>query len=153
MALVNVADFVWNDIARTQQLRTPWARRAFALDNQQMADLDDADYFALKDRVGSSIASGFINVRPLFFENVAISRYVANRPELRGALPKIVTSEKGALVASMDDWFIQDDERTLLAAFLESELHYQVQLESEMMQAFDELAQLLRVDKRPKQGQ
>lgn len=96
MALVNVADFVWNNIARTQQLRTPWARRAFALDNQQMAELEDADYLVLKEKVGYAVASGFIHVRPLFFESVAISRYVENHPEFRSALPEIVTPEEGA---------------------------------------------------------
>lgn len=147
MALVNVADFIWNDIARTQELRTPWARRAFVLNNQQMADLEDADHAALKEIVGDEVASGYINVRPLFFENVAISRYVANHYELRGALPEIVTPEEGALIASMDNWFIQDGERARLADLLKSELEREV-LELECAQAIEELALLLRTSKK-----
>lgn len=153
MALVNVADFIWNDLAKTQSLRTPWARRAFALNNQQMADLEDADYLALKDRVGTAVASGFINVRPLFFENVAISRYVANHPELRAALPEIVTPEEGALIASMDNWFIQGEEKAQLAALLASELGREIDdkahLKAMMKKAIEELTLQLGVVKKP----
>jgi len=153
MALVNVADFIWNDIARTQQLRTPWARRAFALDNQQMADLEDADYFALKDKFGAAVASGFVNVRPLFFESAAIERYVRMHPGFAAALPEISSPEVGALVASLDNRLIQDAEEAQLAALLatelEREISYQAHLEAMVAEAIDELAQLLCVEKKP----
>lgn len=129
MALVNVADFIWNDIARTQELRTPWARRAFALDNQQMAELEDADYFALKDKVGAAVASGFINMRPLFFENPAISRYLMLHPGFAAALPEVLSPEDGALIASLDNWLIQDAEEEQLAAFLAAELEREIREE------------------------
>lgn len=155
MALVNVADFIWNDIANTQCLRTPWARRAFALDNQQMAELEDADYFALKDKFGAAVASGFINVRPLFFECAAIEQYVRLHPGFAAALPEISSPEIGALVASLDNWLIQDAEEAqlaaLLAAELEREISNQAHLEAMMAEAIDELAKLLGVEKGPAQ--
>lgn len=147
MALVNVADFIWNDIARTQQLRTPWARRAFVLDNQQMADLEDADYLALKDKVGAAVASGYINVRPLFFESAAISCYVALHPGFAAALPELTSPEDAAMVASLDNWLIQDAEEAQLAVLLATELAREVSEyevgRAMVEEAIDELIQLL----------
>lgn len=152
MALVNVADFIWNDIARTQDLRTPWARRAFSLDGQQMADLEDADYFALKEKFGAAVASGFINVRPLFFENAAIARYVMQHPGFAGALPEITSPEDGAMVAALDNRVIQDVEEEKLAALLAAELEREISEDERgrtmMEEAIDELVQLLGVKKK-----
>lgn len=152
MALVNVADFIWNDIARTQQLRTPWARRAFVLDNQQMADLEDADYLALKDKVGAAVASGYINVRPLFFESAAIARYVMLHPGFAAALPEIASPEDGAMVASLESLLIQDAEESRLTALLATELAREINEDENgramIEEAMDELAQLIGVQKK-----
>lgn len=152
MALVNVAAFIWNDIAKTQHLRTPWARRAFALDNQQMAELEDADYFALKGKVGAVVASGFINMRPLFFESSAIEQYVRLHPGFATALPEISSPEDAALVASIDNWQIQDAEEAQLAALLASELAREISEDEHsravIEEAMDELARLFGVEKK-----
>jgi hypothetical protein len=103
MALTSVAAPIWNEIAKTQTLKTEWARKAFKLNNEQMAALEDREYLALKKKVGQEVALALSIVKPLLLENLAITNYILDgHQELRSALPEIVSISEAIAVASMD---------------------------------------------------
>ena len=43
MGLSSVATPIWNEIARTQKLRTAWARKAFAMDSSAQDELENQE--------------------------------------------------------------------------------------------------------------
>ena len=102
MSLTSVAAPVWNEIAKTQTLRTEWARKAFAMDGMEMAELEDKEFSTLKAKVGHDVAMAFQDVMPLLTENVAISKYTQERPQMKQALPEIVSISEAIALASMD---------------------------------------------------
>ncbi len=124
MSLASVATPIWNEIARTQKLRTEWAKKAFALDQAGMDKLEDEEYEALKAKVGHSVAAAFSDVMPLLMENVAISRYIRAQGDLtlRQALPEVTTIAEAVTLASMDRP-LSRMEQTSLANLLKAEYH------------------------------
>ena len=103
--MLQVAAPIWNEIAETQDLATPWARKAFRLGPQAMADLQDEEYQSLKDKgVQPLIARAMLTVKPLMLEARAIAGYLteANRPDLLSALPIVETPEEAAQLAALE---------------------------------------------------
>ena len=98
---------IWNEIARTQTLQTPWAREAFKRSESQITEAQEADYLRLKKQgIPPIVASQFLALRPLLLENVAISQYVMQHPaeaqDLRQALPEVTSPREATLLASAD---------------------------------------------------
>ena len=124
MGLTSVAAPIWNEIAKTQKLRTEWARKAFALDQAGMDKLEDEEYKTLKAKVGHSVAAAFSDVMPLLLENVAISRYIRAQGdlELRQALPEVTTISEAVILASLDRP-LNRMEQTSLVNLLKAEFH------------------------------
>ena len=121
MSLTSVAAPIWNEIAKTQKLRTAWARKAFALDGMEMAALEDEEYRPLKAEHGQEVAHAYLMVRPLLLENVAISRFIqeTDQSNLRQALPEVVSISEAIYLASMESPLMpiqQASLRTLLEA-------------------------------------
>ena len=104
MGLTSVAAPIWNEIAKTQTLRTDWAKMAFALDDQAMSEIENREYQELKPKVGQAVAAAFSDLKPLLLENQAISRYIQAQddPTLRQALPEVVSIAEAIAIASMD---------------------------------------------------
>lgn len=102
MSLTSVAAPIWNEIARTQKLRTSWAKMAFALDAEAMAELEDREFKTLKEKVGREVAMAYLDVKPLLLENVAISTYSQAHPNYRQALPEIVSISEAVMLASKE---------------------------------------------------
>lgn len=102
MSLTSVAAPIWNQIARTQELRTKWAKMAFLLDGMEMAELEDREYKELKEKVGQVVAASILDVKPLLLENVAISRFTQDHPMYREVLPEIVSISEAVLIASAE---------------------------------------------------
>lgn len=102
MSLTSVAAPIWNEIAQTQHLKTAWARKAFALDGQGMAELEDQEWKALKAKSDSETASALMNVKPLILENVAIAKFTQDHPSLRKVLPEVVSISEALILASQD---------------------------------------------------
>ena len=102
MSLTSVAAPIWNEIARTQPLKTEWARKAFAMDQAEMAALEDREYQALKRRVAPVVASAFLDLKPLLIERRAITRFTLEHPEFLQALPEIASVSEAVIYASMD---------------------------------------------------
>ena len=122
MSLTSVAAPIWNEIAKTQRLRTRWARRAFLLPtDQEMAEEVDKEFHPLEKKVGSTVASAYLCVKPLLLENVAISRFTLDHPELRQALPEVVSINEAVILASQD-YFMSQTQQNLLRKLLQADL-------------------------------
>ena len=121
MALTSVATAVWNQIAETQQLKTAWAKKAFALNPEEMQQAEDKEYRALARTVGHDVAASYQDVRPLLLENEAISRFTQAQPMYREALPEVTSIAEALILASMERPLSQTQQkllRRLLAADL-----------------------------------
>ena len=102
MGMASIAAQIWNEIAKTQTLRTAWARKAFAMNGEEIAAEEDREYKILKAKEGHEVASAFLDVKPFLLENVAISKYTQEHPEYRQALPEMVSVSEAIAIASMD---------------------------------------------------
>lgn len=105
MSLNSVATPIWNEIARAQELKTEWARKAFSLNGEQMVKLVDREYEELKAAgVSPEVSKAFLDLKPLLLENVAISRHIqqTDNPSLRQALPEVTTVNEAVILASAD---------------------------------------------------
>lgn len=120
MSLSSVATPIWNEIARTQTLRTAWARKAFALDDAAMTALENKEFARLKQAEGQAVASAYLDMKPLLLENLAISRYCESRPDLRNALPEVPTVTEAVLLASADHPLSPQQQKRLQVLLQES---------------------------------
>lgn len=105
MSLNSIATPIWNEIAKTQQLRTEWGKKAFALDQAGMVDLVEKEYLELKKQgIPVETCKAFLDLKPLLLENVAISRHIqqTDNPSLRQALPEVTTINEAVILASRD---------------------------------------------------
>jgi hypothetical protein len=122
MGLSSVATPIWNEIARTQKLRTTWAKKAFAMSSSAQDELENQEYKELKAKVGHEVAAAFSDLKPLLLENAAISRYIRAQGDLtlRQALPEVVSIAEAVAIASMDRP-LSRMEQTSLANLLKAE--------------------------------
>ena len=101
-----VPTVVWNEIARTQKLRTKWAKRVFPMEPIEMLETLDKEMEKLEKekKVDGPVALAYMKIAPLLMENVAISRYIQmkNAQHLRAALPEVLTAEEATMLASRE---------------------------------------------------
>ena len=105
MSLNSVATPIWNEIARTHELKTAWGRKAFSLNAAQMVKLVNQEYEELKAAgVSTEVCKAYLDLKPLLLENVAISRHIqqTDNPSLRQALPEVTTVNEAVILASAD---------------------------------------------------
>ena len=102
MSMTSVAAPIWNEIAKTQKLRTPWARKAFSLDAEAMNEQENREYQSLKEKIDPVTAASYLDVRPLLLENVAISRFTQGQPQYRDALPEVTSIAEAIALASKE---------------------------------------------------
>ena len=106
---------VWNSIAETQSLATPWAKWIFPLpaDDQEAATVSEE--LRLTPKAGSAtLAMCYLMVAPLLWERRAIRKWKAENGENPG-LPSIETVQEAVIVASKDHRLTADQQRTLSA--------------------------------------
>lgn len=121
MSLTSVAAPIWNEIARTQKLKTEWARKSFLLNGEEMAELESREWKALvQKKVSEEAATAYVTVKPLLLENVAISKFTQAQPNYRQALPEIVSISEAVMVASMD-YPLSPTQQAELKTLLEAE--------------------------------
>jgi len=113
MALTSVATAVWNQIAETQKLKTAWAKKAFALNSEEMQQAEDKEYKALARAVGHDVAASYQDVKPLLLENEAISRFTQAQPMYREALPEVTSIAEALTLASMERPLSQTQQKLL----------------------------------------
>ena len=102
MSLTSVAAPIWNEIAKTQELKTAWARKAFAMTADEMAALEDAMYQTLMKQNNHQVVSAYLDAKPILLERKAISAHLQKHPELRNALPEVTTVAEAVSLVSMD---------------------------------------------------
>ncbi len=102
MSLTSVAAPIWNEIAKTQKLKTEWARKTFALDAMAMAELENSEYQEAKKAADPWVAASFSDMKPLLLENRAISKFTQAQPQYRLALPEVVSVSEAVMLASME---------------------------------------------------
>lgn len=123
--MVNSA--IWNEIAKTQKLKTSWARKTFNLDQEEMIENHSKECKILRNRdFDPDVILSFLEVKPLLLENVAISNYVMMKgdPDLRQALPEVCTVNEAVVLGTMENRLNpsqQEQLKELLDSILTSE--------------------------------
>lgn len=113
MSLTSVAAPIWNEIAKTQTLKTAWARRVFAMDQEAIAEAENQEYENLKRMVGQEVATAYLDVKPLYLERRAIARFTQENPNFLQALPEIASTSEAVLIASADRPLNRQQQRSL----------------------------------------
>lgn len=111
---------VWNRIAETQQLATPWAQHLFSLDQEALDKALTKQERQLKlSKVPPATISSFQQMAPLLWEHEAIAAFVRQNPDLHHALPEVLTPREAAAVAAKDRE-LDEDESLALVMLLEA---------------------------------
>lgn len=122
MSLTSIAAPIWNEIARTQELKTDWARMTFALKPDAMAEMENREYEALlKRKISQPVASAYLDMKPLLMERKAISRHLLKHPELSRALPEVTSINEAVILASSDRPLSRQEQKRL-TVLLQEEL-------------------------------
>ena len=61
MSLTSVAAPIWNEIAKTQTLKTAWAKKAFAMTAEEMTDLENKEFASLTKTTPANVASAYLD--------------------------------------------------------------------------------------------
>jgi hypothetical protein len=101
--MLQVAAPIWNEIAKTQKLATSWARKWFAMDQDELNAADQKEYEEMKAKgISHEVAASLQMVRPLLWERAAINRHLQKHPELTAALPTVNSPNEAVILASME---------------------------------------------------
>lgn len=93
----------WNEIAKSQSLKTEWARQMFPLPQEDMnLALENEEKRLTQETSSPVLASAYLKIMPLLWENEAISSYLENVPNLRAAILPIKSDAEAITVASVD---------------------------------------------------
>ena len=123
MSMTSVATPIWNEIAKTQKLKTKWARKVFKMEPDQMAEEESREYQELiSKQIPHKVASAFLDSKPLLLENEAISRHIqkTNNLELRTALPELTTITEAMNLVSMENQLNPSHRKMLVKLLRES---------------------------------
>lgn len=110
-----VASSIWNQIAEQESLSTEWAQQIFGLPPEEMDQAINAELERLTPELGGdkALASTYLEVMPLLWENAAIRRYLSRHPDLLGALPEVLTADEAVMLASQDHRLTKSDQKLL----------------------------------------
>jgi hypothetical protein len=93
----------WNEIAESQPLKTEWAQQMFPLPQEDMdLALANEEKRLLRETNNPVVASAYLKIMPLLWENEAISNFLRDNPNLRVAMPEIVSISEAILIARKD---------------------------------------------------
>lgn len=121
MSVNSVAAAIWNDLAQTEKLRTAWAKKVFAMNEEELSAQEDEEYLSMKaNGTEHDVASAFLDVRHLLLEHEAITRYCRKHPNLRHALPE-VTSVNEAILLAQGDRFLTPPQTKQLRELLQQD--------------------------------
>lgn len=118
--MYQVAATVWNQIADKCPPATPWAKRQFAMDQEQLtASLEEQAKALEKAGHPPKVILAYQTMAPLLAENETISRYIrkTGNMQLRGALPE-VTTPREALEVARAEFRLEESEAQQLHALL-----------------------------------
>lgn len=121
MSMDSVAARIWNEIARTQPLRTQWARERFSMNEDQITAQINKDYAAMTSKgMSKTVAAAFLDVFPFLVERNAIMEFLETRPDLSTALLEINSINEAVIVASQDHLMNPLQQRQLQKALREA---------------------------------
>lgn len=95
----------WNEIARSQRLRSQMGLDLFHLDQEQMlAAVAEREKLLERKGVDPKTTRAFVQVAPMLLENEAISRYVQaeSLPSLRSCLPELTSINEAVDLATKE---------------------------------------------------
>lgn len=93
----------WNEIAATQPLKTEWAQQMFPLPQEQLnAALDREEQRLTRETNDPQLASVYLKIMPLLWENEAISKFLNANPSLTIAMPPLQSLSEALMVAAKD---------------------------------------------------
>lgn len=104
---------IWNAVAETGPLRTPWAEQMFPLPQEMLDRALAAETERLRAETGSDLLpAAYLTVMPLLWEREAIAR-LAKRAGPVGSLPALETVDDALAVATGDFLLTQDEKAQL----------------------------------------
>lgn len=122
MSVNSVAAVIWNEIAAQGKLQTAWAKKVFAMDEEELSAQENEEYRAMKAAgTDHDVASAFLDVRHLLLEHEAITRYCRKNPQMRNALPE-VDSVNEAILLAQGDRFLTPPQTRQLRELLQADL-------------------------------
>jgi len=93
----------WNEIAKSQPLKTEWAQQMFPLPQEDMdLALENEENRLFRETNNPILVCAYLKIMPLLWENVAISNYLEDNPSLRVAIPPIESIPEAILIARKD---------------------------------------------------
>ena len=97
---MNAPAAVWNQIAKTQKLRSAWGKKWFVMDQDAMTAAHER-MVSLLERQGKdlAVALAYLELAPLLAEHEAIQAFVAENPVHREALPEVLEINEALLIA------------------------------------------------------
>lgn len=108
---------VWNEIARTQELRNPSFRQLMAMPQDKMLkELGRQAEALTANKVPDSVINAYQAMAPLLAENEAISQHIeqTGNLSLRAALPEVLNAPEAVAIASKDRSLSRSEKKLLL---------------------------------------
>lgn len=108
---------IWNEIAAAGNLQTQWAKDRFSMHQEELIEALEAESARMEAHgvASSAVRLGYLTVKPLLLENVAISQFIMDteRMGLRNALPDICTVFEAVMLTAMDHPMDEDEQQQL----------------------------------------
>ena len=113
---------IWNEIAKTQELRTPLWRSLFAAKDLPAA-IEPLEAQLEQRGADTRVTRAYLLVAPLLAENLAISRYIeqTGRASLRSSMPEIETVNEATILASQE-FNLKPSQQAKLQQLLQADL-------------------------------
>ena len=112
-----VAASVWNEIAKSQELRNPSFRLLMAMPQDKMTEALASQADALEQNgTPVSVINAYQQMAPLLAEHQAISSYInqTGNSDLREAMPEVLNAPEAVAIASLERPLTRSEQATLL---------------------------------------
>ena len=119
--MYQIAPQLWNEIARTEAIRSPTLRAMMAVPPERMLEALAGQEKALEAAgTPAAVITSYMTMAPLLCESRAISRYIARTESfgLRDALPEVLTAKEAVAMAALDRSMTSTEQKSLLTMLL-----------------------------------
>ena len=101
--MYGIAASVWNRVAKEQPLQTNMGKALFPLDQESLnLALQSREGQLQEQGIDPVVASAFLTVAPLLWENKALSGFSRDHPGLSDSLPNVVSPGEATLLATKE---------------------------------------------------
>lgn len=113
--MLNVPAPWWNEIAKENKLKTPWGKKYFSMDRDELIKAMDVEAIRLeKQGVSSPVISAFLLFAPMIAEPKAIRAYAKKNPAIRNALLEVNSYQEAVIIASKEYRLTLEQQKELL---------------------------------------